>query len=402
MKQGKFSLDDAKRISAWYGQYGNRNRNSERRARRRSTRSAADAVRIAVALTDIPANTTGLVRIWDGTQDAAIPTDEVVLALYKWGAKFDIEEGEQVFIAPFEKQWRIVPPERDEESNGVDYVCCRCEMSKLFACVENPDLTVEKVKNPPSLVTGTTIEHQLKITLMLGDEEMSRVVQLDALDCTAIDCKTKDMTGEYVGDSEIGIIYYGNSPTCLPTKNPDIPCSNPLPHNFEQELVTLSVAAGDGVAPPVRDGTFTPIIRPASEDHELTAEIIFSIGTAGSKFFAIFNILDVSNNFVFQIRAHKGISGIVDGFYLGGSLGGVFIADFDTNSHSVHAIQNDGIVRLFFDGTQISELAYDFGCLNSITASAELYNDFPGANGISYQAMSASTLDVTSIKAGFN
>ncbi len=369
----------------------------------RKKTKAPDNIRIAVAVTDIPANSAGEVRIWDGNQATAEPTGQTVLALYDWGAQLDIAANEQIFIVQFGDQWRILPPERDEEveDNG-SYVCCRCEMSKLYACVVNPDITVKKVTNPPSLVTGTTIEHQIELICTVGEEEISRIVQLDALDCTSIDCKTKDMTGEYVGDCEIGIIYYGNASTCATCRSTGVPCSNPAPHIYEQGSTVLSVVAGNGVPPAVRDSTITPVVRPASQDDELAVEIIFSVGTNGAKYFAIFNILPITNNFVFQIRVHKGITGIADGFYLAGSLGGAFIAGFDTASHAIRVSQDGGNAQLFFDGVLIDSAPFDLACGRSIAAEATLYNDYPGLNGIAYQAMDASTLTVTSIKTGFN
>lgn len=110
------------------------------------------------------------------------------------------------------------------EGDCCDISCCSCEKSNLYVSIENDSISWELLK--PSNVDGGNITHTIKLTC--GTDGATRNVVLDALSCSTTDCKTLDMTGQYVGVCEIGEIDYGNDTSCA---TPPEGCNNLPPYS---------------------------------------------------------------------------------------------------------------------------------------------------------------------------
>jgi hypothetical protein len=136
-------------------------------------------------------------------------------------------------------RWYVIPTGCG--CNEQDYSCCDCEYSDLYVSFENSNLTYEKITEPKSNVSGGLITHRIRVFCNTTSPPQSTVIELSGLDCTQEDCKTLDLTGSYVGDCEIGIIYYGNQASCTIDDGDRVPCDG---------WIEPQTATGSGTAPP--------------------------------------------------------------------------------------------------------------------------------------------------------
>jgi len=125
---------------------------------------------------------------------------------------------EQMGFATFEvvsNDDPVIDDDDVDDDNG-SYVCCACDLPKIYVVLENSD-TISWKKLINSIVTSGEIVHKIQLTCKA--DGATTVVTLPAIDCSAIDCQTLDLTGSFVGGCEIGIIYFGNDQSCVPDPN---------------------------------------------------------------------------------------------------------------------------------------------------------------------------------------
>lgn len=113
-----------------------------------------------------------------------------------------------------------------------DFRCCSCDQRFLYVAAQNPDISIEKITDPKSIVDSVagTIQHQIRVTCNASDPPVSQDITLDPIDCSGDDCRTLDMTGVTLGACDIGLINYGNNANCLVDFCPSRPstASEPL------------------------------------------------------------------------------------------------------------------------------------------------------------------------------
>lgn len=104
----------------------------------------------------------------------------------------------------------------DEDIVNGDYACCTCEYPLLFVSIGGDGITWEQVlvKNRWPYKSANDLIQKIILTSD-DDPAEQREVELAGIDCDGVECQTVDMSGEYVGTREIGIIKFGNSASCV-------------------------------------------------------------------------------------------------------------------------------------------------------------------------------------------
>lgn len=271
-------------------------------------------------------------------------------------------------------RWEVLTVDSEDDCGCKDYVCCDCEKSTLYVELSNANITWEVVKK---VVTGGNITHTIELTC--GDDGATRLIELTALDCSTVDCQTLDMTGEYVGACEIGVIEYGNSLECAPDgggddepvgdPDPDNVCPlNSPPHSY---LETYSTQPdGNHLATPVGISnallSTAPTITPKFKGSRFYARVRFKVeASAGGMGGAI--QLNVPNEpgqptallkfslVMWDINepGHVHLNSWLNGsFWMDGSasFGPQRFADFDNNYHEFEITEIQNNYRASFDG----------------------------------------------------
>lgn len=169
---------------------------------------------------------TTLDAIADGaTGTVTLAEGGTVEAINDWTGS-DIAADEKVWVTNTDDGvWRVILIAGSSTNGGdcCDIVCCDCELKTLYVDIENTNISYRQLSG--SNVSGGTITHRIELTC--GADGATRIVPLEALSCSTTDCKTLDMSGEFVGVCEIGEISYGNSSTCAGANT----CSNLPPHS---------------------------------------------------------------------------------------------------------------------------------------------------------------------------
>lgn len=166
------------------------------------------------------------------TTEVAVEKDDLCWVVYLIGEE---SSGGEVFRAG---RWVVLSAEGDCGCETEDD-CCDCDKRTLYLELNNANITWESVGKPK--IRNGMVTHTIKLTC---SDNATRIIELSALDCDTQDCKTLDLTGEYVGTCEIGIVEYGNGLECAPDGGgpEDDPtrteCGNPEPHVFVDDFLT--------------------------------------------------------------------------------------------------------------------------------------------------------------------
>lgn len=308
-----------------------------------------------------------------GADDTADP-NEVISA--KWFlCMWDAQAG----------RWVAISSTGDSSGTSTDIVCCDCERKELFLSLENTNITWSLIK--PSPVSGGNVTHTIKLTCT--SDGATRNVQLDALSCSTVACTTKDMTGEFVGACEIGVITYGNDNTCaVTTGEENTECTANLPpYRWSDSSVVVSQG---GTATYQGFQVLTPEFEESATAMEVNVQADKVTGIAAGEF----EIIAVSKSIRIIWNFNTGVADyirVVTNLPNQPQFQNILLQiPFDTNAHTLKLEQSGTNLNIIFDNQQLGFLGLGNGPLCSRSLQdLNLFSSGNAANSITLHTGSA-------------
>lgn len=279
-----------------------------------------------------------------------------------------------------ELESKVIGPSDPNDPSNPAFDCCDCTLAPLFLSISNPGIQWKLVGR--SKVSGGSITHTIRLTC----NGSNRTITLVALSCSALACQTLDMSGEYVGTCEIGVVSYGNDPSCASGVG-SASCAMNLPPYTASGTHALTFG-GSSFSDSLGLG-------PQYDTSYLNAEMTIEIGAPGGNDVTAESVLlfvagGTGRQHIVQVNHVRSVlqDHIRVYVYNVANVGlgqPVYEIPFDEDPHTLRVVESSAGYDAFFDGVLVWGIAGRSPCLGRLDGfTGDLFGDADDTLDISY------------------